>query len=71
MENETRKKEDNTMKKTIVTIFAAGLVFEAIAASMKDSLQPYVDSGELPGAISVLYDNGRQEVSCVSKDYRQ
>ena len=59
------------MKKTIVTIFAAGLVFEAIAASMKDSLQPYVDSGELPGAISVLYDNGRQEVSCVSKDYRQ
>jgi len=53
------------MKKTIVTIFAAGLVFEALAASMKDSLQPYVDSGELPGAISVLYDNGRQEVSCV------
>ena len=53
------------MKKTIVTIFAAGLVFEALSASMKDSLQPYVDSGELPGAISVLYDNGRQEVSCV------
>ena len=56
------------MKKTIVTIFAAGLVFEALAASMKDSLQPYVDSGELPGAISVLYDNGRQEVLSSAQD---
>ena len=41
------------MKKTIVTIFAAGLVFEALAASMKDSLQPYVDSGELPGVAAM------------------
>ena len=56
------------MKKTIVTIFAAGLVFEALSASMKDSLQPYVDSGELPGAISVLYDNGRQEVLSSAQD---
>ena len=31
----------------------------------KDALSKYVESGELPGAISVLYDNGRQEVACV------
>ena len=34
-------------------------------ASVKDALAPFVESGELPGAISVLYNNGRQEVSCV------
>jgi len=34
-------------------------------ACMKDVLQPYVDSGALPGAISVLYDNGRQAVQCI------
>ena len=32
---------------------------------VKDALSKYVESGELPGAISVLYDNGRQEVACV------
>lgn len=53
------------MKKTTVTICAAFLMLGAFAVSMKDALQPYVDSGELPGAISVLYDNGRQEVACV------
>ena len=30
----------------------------------KDALQPYIDSGELPGAISVFYKNGVQEVCC-------
>ena len=30
----------------------------------KDALQKYVDSGELPGAISVFYKNGVQEVCC-------
>ena len=34
-------------------------------ASVKDALAPFVESGELPGAISILYNNGRQEVSCV------
>ena len=31
----------------------------------KDALQPYVDSGELPGAISVFYKDGVQETACV------
>ena len=30
-----------------------------------DALKPYVESGELPGAISVFYQNGKQEVACV------
>ena len=31
----------------------------------KDALQKYVDSGELPGAISVFYKDGVQETCCV------
>lgn len=31
----------------------------------KDALEPYVKDGRLAGAISVFYDNGRQEVACV------
>ena len=31
----------------------------------KDALQPYVDKGALPGAISVFYANGVQETCCI------
>jgi len=31
----------------------------------KDALQPFVDSGELPGAINVFYKDGVQETACV------
>lgn len=31
----------------------------------RDALQPYVDSGELPGAISVMYHDGVQETCCI------
>ncbi|MBO6166872.1 MAG: beta-lactamase family protein [Kiritimatiellae bacterium] len=50
---------------------AAAAAFQGVCADcakpacMKDVLQPYVDSGALPGAISVLYDNGRQAVQCI------
>ena len=30
-----------------------------------DALKPFVDSGELPGAISVFYNKGLQETACV------
>ena len=30
-----------------------------------DALKPFVESGELPGAISVFYQDGKQEVACV------
>ena len=32
---------------------------------MKDALAPYVASGELPGAISILYNDGVTETACV------
>ena len=31
----------------------------------KDALQPFVDSGELPGAISIFYKDGVQETCCI------
>lgn len=31
----------------------------------KEALQPYVDRGELPGAISIFYNNGVQEICCI------
>ena len=31
----------------------------------QEALQPYVDRGELPGAISIFYNNGVQETCCI------
>ena len=31
----------------------------------REALQPYFDSGELPGAISIFYNNGVQETCCI------
>ena len=31
----------------------------------EEAWAPYLKTGELPGAISVFYDNGREEVACV------
>ena len=30
-----------------------------------DAFSPAVEKGELPGAISVFYDNGRVETACI------
>jgi len=47
----------------------AGSVTAAPAASkttyVRDALQKYVDSGEMPGAISILYKDGVQETTCI------
>ena len=40
-------------------------VRESKTAYASDALKPFVDSGELPGAISVLYNKGLQETACV------
>lgn len=56
-----------------VAILATAIAFQgfgethAVQASTyaQDALKKYVDSGELPGAISVFYKNGREEVACV------
>ncbi|MBR0067677.1 MAG: beta-lactamase family protein [Kiritimatiellae bacterium] len=54
-------------------IMVAALAFVGFAVEPVDSgthfaadaLKPYVESGELPGAISVFYQDGKQEVACV------
>lgn len=32
---------------------------------MKDALAPYVEKGELPGAVCILYNNGVVETTCI------
>ena len=54
-------------------IIVAALAFAGFAAEPVDSgthfaadaLKPFVDNGQLPGAISVFYQDGKQEVACV------
>ena len=53
-----------SIRRAVAALIATGAI-SAFAAGMKDTLQPYADRGELPGAISVLYDNGREDVVCV------
>ena len=67
------------MKKAfyLLVIFAAFTGFLAIAEEvfpapvdsrthfMKDALTPFVEDGRLPGAISVLYKDGKQETLCI------
>ena len=36
-------------------------VVDSKTSFAKEALQPYLDSGELPGAISIFYNNGVQE----------
>ena len=61
-------------------LFAVGVVAAAVAGCCtgtcncpkdsgttfaRDALQKYVDSGEMPGAISVFYKDGVQETACI------
>ena len=68
------KNEEKQMKMMILGIASAvvlsglsasGAAKESGTAYAKDALMPYVESGELPGAISVFYNNGVQETVCV------
>ena len=52
----------------IAALAVAGFAAEPVCSGTHfaaDALKPYVESGELPGAISVFYQNGKQEVACV------
>ena len=60
------------MKTNHILMLAAGValagnLFAAPAATTfaRDALQKYVDSGELPGAVNVFYNNGVEEVACL------
>ena len=61
------------MNKLIIGLVGAALFagcatckyVESDTTFAKDALQKYVDSGELPGAISVFYKDGVQETCCI------
>ena len=63
------------MRKICLLLFASCIMVQTVDAQSrvrdsktsyaKEALQPYVDKGELAGAISVFYKNGVQETSCV------
>ena len=48
-----------------LTASAKTKVINSKTTFAKEALQPYVDRGELPGAISIFYNNGVQEVCCI------
>ena len=50
---------------TCNTAEAKTKVIEAKTSYAKDALKEYVESGQLPGAISVLYKDGVQETCCI------
>jgi len=60
-------------RKTIILLIASFCMSATVEAKTKDSktnyakevLQPYVDNGQLSGAISVFYKDGIQETCCV------
>ena len=61
------------MRKTFILLFAALALAAAAKPKVKESgtsfareaLQPYVESGQLAGAISVFYKDGVQETCCI------
>lgn len=38
---------------------------DSVTTFAKDALAPYIESGQLPGAINVFYKDGLQEIACV------
>lgn len=48
-----------------LTVSAQKKVADSKTTYAKEALQPYVDSGELAGAISVFYKDGVQETCCI------
>ena len=52
----------------IAALAFAGFAVEPVDSGTHfaaDALKPFVDNGQLPGAISVFYQDGKQEVACV------
>ena len=48
-----------------LTAGAQKKVIDSKTTFAREALQPYVDRGELPGAISIFYNNGVQETCCI------
>lgn len=54
-----------------VTAHAQKKAVDSKTTYAKEVLQPYVDSGQLPGAISVFYNDGVQETCCIGYAYME
>jgi len=46
-------------------LFAQNKIVDSKTTYAYDALKPYLDSGALPGAISIFYNNGVQETCCI------
>ncbi len=66
--------EDNKMNKWLLGLGAALIVSgccthpktnESGTTFVKDALMPYIENGQLPGAISILYKDGVTETACL------
>lgn len=44
---------------------AAGTPMDSGTTFAKEAIMPYIEDGQLPGAISIFYKNGVQEVACM------
>ncbi len=53
------------MKKLMFVAAAAAWTSLSWAGVVADALKPWIESGELPGAISIVYNNGVEEIDCV------
>ena len=51
--------------KTLMVAAALAAMGSAQAGVVGEAIRPYADNGQLPGAISILYNNGVEEIDCV------
>ena len=51
--------------KMLLSLAAVAAMLNATAGVVGDVLKPYVENGQLPGAISIIYNNGSEEIDCV------
>ena len=51
--------------KVLLSLAAVAAMLNATAGVVGDVLKPYVENGQLPGAISIIYNNGAEEIDCV------
>lgn len=53
------------MKRYAIALTIAAAFFAAFANPTEDALKPFIESGELPGAISIFQKDGAEEIACV------
>ena len=55
------------MKRFLIFVFfvLASVILHAGEPAVRDALQPFVDSVEIPGVVSILWDGGEMKIDCV------